>query len=98
MSYNQPLSSPVQHYSDVFSLDEPLSSNGTPTIESSQPDNQWDRLVKIQGLNVLKWTPSKADLFNDWWHHQTWYKEQPNMFLSTDKQINWGSTTRTLLS
>ncbi len=98
MSYSQSLSSPIHThiYSDVFSLDDLQSSNLTPEVKSSQPpSDQWDGLITIRGLNVLKWMPSKAELFNDWWHHQSWYKEQPNLFLSTDKQINWGSTART---
>lgn len=98
MSYSQSSSSPIHThtYSDAFSFDDPQSSNVTPEVESSQQLHyQWDSLGLIKGHNVLRWTASKAELFNDWWHQQSWYKEQPNLFLSTDKQINWGSTART---
>ena len=74
MSYSQSLSSPIYThvYSDIFSIDDPQSSNITPEVESSQPlSDQWDGLITIRGLNVLKWMPSKAELFNDWWHHQS---------------------------
>lgn len=99
MSYGRSLSPPLYGYSDVFSLDDSQSVHITPDIESSQQHTyKWDELVKLQGLNVFKWMPSKAGIFVDWWHHQTWYKEQPNDFPSTDKQINWASTTRTSLS
>lgn len=101
MSYERSLSSPTptHHYSDVFSLDTPQPSNETPTIRSSQlPDNHWEELVKIRGLHVFKWMPSKAAIFIHWWQSQTWYKERLNEFPSIDSQINWGSTARTSLS
>jgi hypothetical protein len=65
MSYCQSLSSPIHAYSDVFSLDDLPSSNIPEAEFSQQLDSQWDGLEKIQGLNVLKWTPLKAELFDD---------------------------------
>jgi hypothetical protein len=81
-----------------ISLDDedPLASQSTD-IPSSEADfilPSNNRLVRISGVSVYKWTTIVHKAFLDWWHLQSWYsKHTENQEL--DKQIGWNSINRT---